>query len=266
MSQHLLCNDGTLEVVFLGVGSAFAKRNRQTNVLLIKGEDHVLIDYGTTGELGLQDLGLDPGQIRTILLTHSHSDHIGGLEHLALINRYAIEGPKPRIILTESYQTMLWEQSLRGGLGWNEPGGLELSDYFDILRPKPGDCDLRETHHIQVGGIQLELFRTCHIPENCASWRDAILSYGVFVDNRVFICSDTRFDPDLLALYDHAEVFFHDVDFGDGGVHASLSELRTLPESTRQRMRLVHYPDSWESQDLSGFAGLTQPCRPYRFV
>jgi ribonuclease BN (tRNA processing enzyme) len=266
VSTAALHNDGSLEVVFLGVGSAFAVRNYQTNVLIVKGDEHVLIDCGSTAHLALRQLGLAPTDIHTVLPTHSHADHVGGLEHLALLHRYVGDGPKPRLIITEAYENVLWEQTLRGGLGWNEPKGLTLGDYFELLRPEPHACDVRETHRIRVGDIQLELFRTCHIPEYCSSWREAALSYGVFVDDRVFICSDTRFDPDLLQLYaDRAEIFFHDIDFGDGAVHASLGELRTLPEAIRSRMHVVHYPDSWESQDLSAFGGLTQPATPYRF-
>ncbi|NQW29443.1 MAG: hypothetical protein HQ472_02895 [Ignavibacteria bacterium] len=46
-----LKNDGKLEVVFLGTGTAFAKDLYQTNLLLIKGDTHILVDFGMTGHL-----------------------------------------------------------------------------------------------------------------------------------------------------------------------------------------------------------------------
>ena len=40
-------NDGELEFFFIGTGSAFSKRFFQTNILIIKGKDHLLVDCGT---------------------------------------------------------------------------------------------------------------------------------------------------------------------------------------------------------------------------
>ncbi|MFT5129982.1 MAG: ribonuclease BN (tRNA processing enzyme) [Rhodothermales bacterium] len=263
-------NDGALEIVFLGVGSAFSLRNHQTNFLIVKGDTHVLVDCGTMAPIAMRELGFLPSAITAVLPTHSHADHVGGLEYLALVSRYIAipkeQRPKPGMIITEAYQKLLWEQTLRGGLGWNEPQGLSLTDYFDILRPEPVLDAPREAHRITIGDIRIELFRSCHIPQSCASWRDAQLSYGLLIDDRVFVCSDTRFDPGLIASYaPRAEILFHDVDFQDGAVHSSLRELRSLPEDVRHRMMLVHYPDDWPEHDFSGFAGLTQPKTRYRF-
>ena len=82
-----LTTEGELRVVFIATGSAFAKRRRQSNILVIQGNDHVLIDCGTQGPLALNDLGLDVLRVRCYLPNHSHADHIGGLEEVALINR-----------------------------------------------------------------------------------------------------------------------------------------------------------------------------------
>jgi len=75
-----LKTDGHLRLVFIGVGSAFAKRRRQSNMLLIQGDHHVLIDCGTQGPLALNDLGLSVRDVDCYLPTHSHADHIGGFE------------------------------------------------------------------------------------------------------------------------------------------------------------------------------------------
>ena len=41
-----LTNEGFLELVFIGVGSAFTKKLNHTNLIVIKGDNHVLIDFG----------------------------------------------------------------------------------------------------------------------------------------------------------------------------------------------------------------------------
>ena len=52
--------------------------------------------------------------------------------------------------------------------------------------------------------------------------------------------ADTAFDPDLIAWLAEADLVVHETNFG---VHTPLSALMTVPQSVRNRMRLIHYPD-----------------------
>ena len=66
---------------FIGTGSAFAKTHHQTNFLIIKGDHHIMVDFGMTGPNALRETaGLEPTDLKCILPTHSHADHIGGIE------------------------------------------------------------------------------------------------------------------------------------------------------------------------------------------
>ncbi len=52
------------------------------NCYLIQGRSTILIDGGTSGKFnsftnGVESLGIDPDEIETIIITHSHWDHIG---------------------------------------------------------------------------------------------------------------------------------------------------------------------------------------------
>ena len=53
-----LSNDGELSLFWLGVGSAFSKLHYQTNLLIIKGEDHLLVDCGTKAPQASTNLAL----------------------------------------------------------------------------------------------------------------------------------------------------------------------------------------------------------------
>jgi glyoxylase-like metal-dependent hydrolase (beta-lactamase superfamily II) len=55
----------------------------QVNTFLIRGANHcILVDtgFGTTLFESMKILGVDPADVDTILLTHMHGDHIGGLQ------------------------------------------------------------------------------------------------------------------------------------------------------------------------------------------
>jgi len=262
-----LVNDGQLEIFFLGVGSAAAKKNNQTNFLVIKGDQHVLVDFGQTGPASLLNVaGLLESDIEVILPTHSHADHVGGIETLALNNRYVgqkfMGKPKTKMIIDENYQRILWDYTLRGGLEWNEIDGmahkLQFSDYFESIRPQWKTFSPRETFEVDLGDLHIEMFRTNHIPEQSNKWEASFISYGLMLDNKVFVSCDTKFDLDLIEAYKDAQVMFHDAQFFPGAVHAPLADLKTLPDEIKKKMYLIHYADNYDEQDISDFAGWAQ--------
>lgn len=269
-----LTNSGQLELFFIGTGSAFTKRQSQTNLLIIKGENHLLIDCGTKCPQALFELGLPVTQIKNFLITHSHADHIGGLEEVALMGRYFTK-KKPAMVINETYQQILWDMSLRGGIGFNEDDAgdlLNFHDFFDIIRPQWLSDYPRETFGAKVGDIDLKMMRTKHIPDTSKDWQSSFWSCGVVIDERILFTSDTKFDAELLYSFDekfHFETIFHDCQFYKGGVHASLEELKTLPEDLRSRMILTHYGDNWENFEneikAAGFLGLARQQVSYLF-
>ncbi len=67
-----LVNNGDLELFFIGTGSAFAKTSYQTNFIIIKGDTHIMVDFGMTGPRALyKTTGLDATEISTILPTQA---------------------------------------------------------------------------------------------------------------------------------------------------------------------------------------------------
>ena len=271
-----LTNGGRLELFFIGVGSAFASTLRQTNFLIIKGNTHIMVDFGMTGPAALlETAGLKPTDIGVLLPTHSHADHIGGLECFGLMGRYVgqriLKKPKPTIIITEEYQSILWDRSLRGGMEYNEEEmadrrTLGFGDYFQIVRPTWKTHQPRQIHEVDFNGIHLEMFRTKHIPDSAPNWETSFISYGLFIDSRVFVSVDTRFDRELIDLYaDRSETMFHDVQFFPGGVHTPLADLESLPTEIKRKMFLMHYSDDWAKQYISDFAGLAKAGIRYVF-
>lgn len=268
-----LKNKGGLSVFFVGVGSAFSKIHYQTNILIVKGEDHLLIDCGTMCPYALWNYGSSVVNIKNIFITHSHADHIGGLEEISLMGRY-VSKQKAQMVITDEYKKLLWNQSLKGGNAYSEKHNghyLTFDDYFNQIKPKLITKKPRPLYEATVGSLNLKIFRTMHIPEQASSWKDSCYSFGVLVDERILFPGDTRFDPDLLnwlvEKYPTIEYIYHDCQFYPGGVHTFYDELKSLPEKIRKMIYLCHYGDNFacKNPEEDGFAGYTQQGVFYNF-
>lgn len=265
---------GELALTFIGAGSAFSKKFYQNNLLIAKGEDHLLVDCGTRAPEALASLGLSVTDIGAFLITHSHADHIGGLEEVMLLNRYAAR-KKAKIVVTRKLEKLLWAMSLRGGASYNEVHGgkpLAFGDFWEPIHPKRVRGADRELSVASLGGIEVALFRTKHIPDSAAGWQDSFPSYGFVIDRRVLFTSDSRYDPEMVLAMDEAyglEAIFHDCQLFKGGVHAALEEIAGLPPAIKAKTRVMHYGDKIEDfrgrvAEL-GFAGVAEQWSPYRF-
>lgn len=267
-----LRTSGHTELTFIGSGSAFSKKYYQNNLLIAKGDEHLLVDCGTRTPEALAMLGLTVMDIGSYLITHSHADHIGGLEEVMLLNRYVAK-KKPRLLASPGYRRFLWEKSLRGGCAYNERHDgrwLELADFWDYLEPRRREGAGRELADLQLGSLKLSLYRTKHIPDSARSWRDSSPSYGLVIDDHIAFSSDTRFDPGLFRFWErhfNIDTIFHDCQPFSGGVHASFDELCGLPAATRARTYLMHYGDKVEPEQAieAGFAGLATQWQTYLF-
>jgi len=266
-----LTNDGDLSLYFIGTGAAFAKTLNQNNLLIVKGNDHLLIDCGSKCTQALHNVGVTVPQLQNFLITHSHADHVGGLEEVQLFGRYVTQ-IKPKMIINEEYQEILWGQSLRGGSEMSESTPLMFEDLWDVIRPTLVPKLDRETWEANIGSINVKMPRTMHYPDDAPSWRECFWSVGVIVDDRILFTSDTRFDVNLLEEFDkhyNFDLIFHDCQLFTGGVHASLNELKTLPAHFKKRIVLMHYGDNWkdfESEALdAGFHSWAQQGCQYNF-
>lgn len=289
-----------LTLTFLGVGAAFAKRNFQSNALIeawsagpdkqASPDDTLLVDFGTTGPLALNHLNSKPEfsylgrdgliyypAIRQVLITHQHSDHIGGLEELAGMNMHCYGSPrtgqafKPTIISSAAVLAGLWEHSLKGGLGAILGRDAQLEDYFDILAVHPPTQGSPDRFNM-LGRYEFTIFPTDHVQvRRRYDWP----TLGLLMTDRktgqtAFFSGDTRFDPEGLGeMMAAAKINFHEVQLGEhpAPIHALLSEMRTLPEAVRKKTILYHYSDAWDTGAYDfvadEFAGFAQPQHRY---
>jgi len=78
-------------VTFAGSGDAFGSGGRYQACIHVRkdGASPVLLDCGATSLSALKRLGLDPGEISAVFVSHLHGDHFGGLPFLILDGQFS---------------------------------------------------------------------------------------------------------------------------------------------------------------------------------
>lgn len=240
-----------MEIIPLGVGSAFAKTLDNTNYLIRPGRgEPFLIDCGVTATRALVHLGVPPSTIQDIVVSHLHADHIGGLEEMGFSGAF-LWGRKVRLHLPEQLLENLWEHSLSGGMGQRlrtcegtyEETTLETYFQASAIGAEPP---------LTLGSVTVTPFRTPHIPGR------ASFGYALKDDETggtAMLTCDSQLSRRNLEQYGReADIIFHDcqLDGGDEGIHTSLASLLKVPEEYRAKIVLIHYGDEWP-----GYVGQT---------
>lgn len=84
------CDDGAVEVRFVGSGDAFGSGGRwQTCIQITSQGQNLLVDCGATSLAALKSQGINPNSVDTVAITHLHADHFGGLPFLILDGQFS---------------------------------------------------------------------------------------------------------------------------------------------------------------------------------
>jgi ribonuclease BN (tRNA processing enzyme) len=81
----------TVIVTFAGTGDAFGSGGRYQACIHLgrSAGPSVLLDCGATSLSALKHLGLDPGEIEAVFVSHLHGDHFAGLPFLILDGQFS---------------------------------------------------------------------------------------------------------------------------------------------------------------------------------
>ncbi|CAN5445907.1 MBL fold metallo-hydrolase [soil metagenome] len=253
-----------MKLIFLGSGSAFTvgNNNYHSNMLLVSDSGKkLLIDCGSDARLSLYEQGFSYADITDVYISHLHADHAGGLEWLAFSNKFDSKSRKPKLHISDTLVTTLWNHVLRGGLCSLQDEVAELSSYFDVEA-------IKVDNRFSWEGIEFQLVQTLHICNGCHT----VPSFGLFfrINTKwIFITTDTQFTPELLLpFYQQADVIFHDCETSKpaSGVHAVYDELNTLDPSIKAKTWLYHYnPGPLPKAVHDGFAGFVKKGQMFEF-
>jgi len=219
-----------VQLQFLGCGDAFSSGGRFSTCFRVSAPScRFLIDCGASSLLALHRHGLTSDDVDSILITHFHGDHYGGLPFLLLDAARQRRRQRPLTVVTppggEARTRALMEQ-LYPGMGT----ALEALDLRFI--------EYRAHQSTEVDGLVVTALPVTHSEAAC--------SHGlrIGVDGRVIAFSgDTAWCEALPPLADGADLFICECTFLETGApnHLDYRTLqRHLGELRARRIILTH--------------------------
>lgn len=222
---------GEIVVHVLGSGSGWPTPRRDTSSLLIGVADGwSLVECPGSIVHKLAVLGLLPGDLRRLILTHNHVDHIYGLAHL--LQAMAIAGAPVTFELLAPRQTI---ETVHGVV---ETHGLDDKHHprLELVEIELSD----EPQVVPVEGLRLRAVRTAHSRDTAALRFEA-------GDVAVCYSSDTRPCEAVAQLARDADILWHEC----GGLHrqreafsqghsSALEAGRIASEAGARRLALMH--------------------------
>jgi ribonuclease Z len=195
----------TITVTLLGTGNPRPSLERfGPSILVTAGNDRLLFDCGRGAAQRLFEHGIPLGDVRSLFLTHLHSDHTVGLADLWLTGW----------IFGRSEPLRVWGPEGTGGLASN----LEKAYAFDVhmrrdvdekLPPRGAELEAREIREgvaFERGPLRVTAFFVDHGPVRPA------LGYRVdFGPRSVVLSGDTRPSGNLVKFAKGTDVLIHEV-------------------------------------------------------
>jgi ribonuclease Z len=202
-----------LHVMLCGAGGPLASPNRSGPcVAIIAGESVVVVDSGSAAARNLGTMGLPPGRVDEVFLTHFHSDHIDGLGELATL-RWAgsgrteplpVHGPEGVETVVDgfnlayrqdqTYRTAHHGETVAPKAGW----GVVARSF---VLPADGESPIVFEH----AGLQVRTFAVDHSPVSPA------VGYRFdYKDRSIVVSGDTLKSSNLIAHSRGVDVLVHE--------------------------------------------------------
>jgi len=252
-------NDDEIVVTLLGTGSPALNPARfGPSTLVQAGGLNLVFDAGRGSSIRMGQIGVAPGRIDALFISHFHSDHVNGLSDLWMAG-YMLNNP------SGGRQAPL---RVFGGIGMkNMADNMALAFQADTIvrtegRGAPPGSGSITPYEIESDGIvfdeagvRVTAFRVSHIEQ----------SYGYRVDYRgrsVLLSGDTRFDQNLIDHGQGVDLLIHQVRMAppgaDNGNHTSPEEAGHIFLQTGARMGVYSHIilAGFESTDPAALADL----------
>jgi ribonuclease BN (tRNA processing enzyme) len=202
-----------VKVRFLGSGDAFGSGGRfQTCIHLQSNAGGMLLDCGASSLIAMRRFGLEPQTIDTVILSHLHGDHFGGVPFLILDGQFK-RRTRPLIVAGPPGV----EARVRAAMEVFFPGSTGIERKFDTRF-----IELADRVPIEVGPARVTGFAVVH-----ASGATAFALRVAAEDRIVTYSGDTEWTESLVDAARGADLFIAEALFYDKRVKYHL-DLTTL--------------------------------------
>jgi ribonuclease BN (tRNA processing enzyme) len=202
-----------VKVRFLGSGDAFGSGGRfQTCIHLQSNAGGMLLDCGASSLIAMRRFGLEPQTIDTVILSHLHGDHFGGVPFLILDGQFK-RRTRPLIVAGPPGV----EARVRAAMEVFFPGSTGIERKFDTRF-----VELADRVPIEVGPARVTGFSVVH-----ASGATPFALRVAAEDRIVTYSGDTEWTESLVDAARGADLFIAEALFYDKRVKFHL-DLTTL--------------------------------------
>lgn len=236
------------ELIVLGSAASVPDAGHDTIALALRGSDWVvLIECGGSPLHKLARLDIPPSQVRAVILTHHHADHLYGLP--ILIQGLWLSGHRTPLPVYGPPQTLETARRLLELLELPDPEGGTAATWHSIPR--------RVGHQVlQIGEVTITAAPVAHGP-----WDTRALRFEYPVSGRSIVySSDTEPCPALIRLAAGADLLLHETTGKYPGHSSPREAAEVAREAGVMRLALIHYPvygvdpESWRRAAI-GFPG-----------
>jgi ribonuclease Z len=236
------------KLIILGTAASVPNGDHDTIGLALCGPDWaVLIDCGGSPLHKLARFGVEPEQVRAVLLSHRHADHLYGLP--MLIQGLWLDGRQEPLPLYGPQEAIEVARSLLALFDLDERDDLFALEWHPIPP--------REARPVlEIGGIRISASPVAHFDLDTRAFRFLNVATG----RTIVYSADTGPSAALVRLATGAELLIHEAT-GAGAGHTTPEEAAEIARQAGvAELALIHYPvrgvdlDAWRRR-AAGFPG-----------
>lgn len=222
-----------MKLTVLGCGDAFGNGGRNnTSFLISDEEEHVLLDCGASSLIRLKHEGINLEDISTILISHFHGDHFGGIPFFLISSMYENPRKKPLTIVGPSgVQQRIYD--LQEAM---YAGTAEGTKDLDITY-----VEYQDDTAIEIGDKTINAWKVDHSPQS--------IPHAVRLEwkgKKIAFSGDTSWTDAILPLAKNTDIFICECNFLDkvSFGHLSYSELLDkYQQFNTKQLWLTHMAD-----------------------